>query len=102
MQHENCNMFIGYTGSTDNRENITSEFDPLYSFNINQNKFYKDYDIDFLSIVDTNYKSKLIELYNPKRLFVKNNLILEVKLNDYNLDQIETYEQLIKKHKAIS
>ena len=24
-------------GSTDNRENITSEFDPLYSFIINQN-----------------------------------------------------------------
>ena len=93
---------FGYTGSTDNRENITSEFDPLYSFNINQNKFYKDYDIDFfIHSWSTNYKSKLIELYNQKEIICeKQPNFLEIKLNDYNLDQIETYEQLIKKHKS--
>ena len=101
MQQKIAICLFGYTGSTDNRENITSEFDPLYSFNINQNKFYKDYDIDFfIHSWSTNYKSKLIEFTIQRDYFEKQPNFLEIKLNDYNLDQIETYQGIIKKHNS--
>jgi hypothetical protein len=91
---------FGYTGSYGNRENIKSDFHPSTSFNINNNIFYKRYDIDFfIHSWSKNFQNDLISLYNPKKIKCeKQPSFSEIKLNDYKLDQIKTYKSLIIKH----
>lgn len=88
---------FGYTGSKKNRENISSEFNPQLSFDVNKNILYKNYDIDFfIHSWSNNFENELIRLYNPKTIKCeKQPNFLEIKLNDYNLDQIETYKSII-------
>jgi len=88
---------FGYTGSTKNMENTTSEFNPQQGFNINQNIFYNEYDIDFfIHSWSKKFENELTELYKPKIIKCENQPnFLEIKLNDYNLDQIETYKPYI-------
>ena len=88
---------FGYTGSNKNRENISSEFNPQLCFDANKDILYNKYDVDFfIHSWSKNFEDNLIRLYNPKKIKCeKQPSFLEIKLNDYNLDQVETYVPLI-------